>query len=109
MSMQTAIVYLNSLGDLIFEMVKCCVFFKVWAEFLNIILTSFGFRWLITSDKTVSSVQRQNARTVTTTLSSWSRILEKSIVAQIVRKFNALCGTKSFIALFTTTYYRSLS
>jgi hypothetical protein len=74
MSMQTANVYLNSLDDLIFVMVKCCVFFKVWTEFLNIILTRFGFRWLITSDKTVASVQRQNARTVTTTLTSWSRI-----------------------------------
>jgi hypothetical protein len=27
-------------------MVKCCVFFAVRTEFLNIIETSFGFKWL---------------------------------------------------------------
>jgi hypothetical protein len=31
-------------GQLIFVMVKCCVFFAVRTEFLNIIYTSFGFK-----------------------------------------------------------------
>jgi hypothetical protein len=38
--------FLNSVNQLIFVMVKCCVFFAVRAEFLNIILTSFGFKGL---------------------------------------------------------------
>jgi hypothetical protein len=35
------IISLNSVNKLIFVMVKCGVLFEVWAEFLNIIWTSF--------------------------------------------------------------------
>jgi hypothetical protein len=35
--MQTAIIFLNSINQLIFVMVKCCVFFAVRTEFLNIV------------------------------------------------------------------------
>jgi hypothetical protein len=36
-SLQTAIISLNSINQLIFVMVKCCVLFEVRTEFLNII------------------------------------------------------------------------
>jgi hypothetical protein len=36
-SLQTAIISLNSVNQLIFVMVKCSVLFEVRAEFLNII------------------------------------------------------------------------
>jgi hypothetical protein len=36
-SVQTAIISLNSVNQLIFVMVKSCVFFAVRTEFLNII------------------------------------------------------------------------
>jgi hypothetical protein len=48
-SVQAEIISLNSVTQLIFVMVKCCVFFAVRTEFLNIILTSFGFKGLIRS------------------------------------------------------------
>jgi hypothetical protein len=38
---------LNSVNKMFFVMVKCGVFFAVRTEFLNIILTSFGFKGLI--------------------------------------------------------------
>jgi hypothetical protein len=47
MSFQTAIVSVNSINQLIIVMVKCGILFEVWAEFLNIIKTSFGFKGLI--------------------------------------------------------------
>jgi hypothetical protein len=34
------------LNHLIFVIVKCCVIFEVWTEFLNIIYMSFGFKEL---------------------------------------------------------------
>jgi hypothetical protein len=37
---------LNSVNQLIFVMVKCCVLFVVRTEFLNNIQTSLGFRGL---------------------------------------------------------------
>jgi hypothetical protein len=37
---------LKSINRFIFVMVKCCVFFSVRTEFLNIILASFSFRGL---------------------------------------------------------------
>jgi hypothetical protein len=40
------IIYLNSVNQLIFVMVKCSVFFAVRTELLNIIYTSFGFKGL---------------------------------------------------------------
>jgi hypothetical protein len=46
-----AIASLNSVNQLIFVMVKCCVLFEVRTEFLNIIEMSFGF-------KTTRRVQR---------------------------------------------------
>jgi hypothetical protein len=39
-----AIISLNSVNQLIFVTVKCGVLFEVRTEFLNAILTSFGFR-----------------------------------------------------------------
>jgi hypothetical protein len=36
-SLQTAIIFLNSVNQLIFVMVKSCVFFEVRTEFLNVI------------------------------------------------------------------------
>jgi hypothetical protein len=45
-SVQTAIVSLNSVNQLIFVMVKCDVLFEVQTEFLNIIWTSFGSKEL---------------------------------------------------------------
>jgi hypothetical protein len=33
--LQTAIIYLNSINQLIFVVVKCCVLFEVRTEFLN--------------------------------------------------------------------------
>jgi hypothetical protein len=35
-SLQTSIISLNSVNQLIFVMVKCCVFFAVRTEYLNI-------------------------------------------------------------------------
>jgi hypothetical protein len=46
-SLKTAIISLNSIKKFIFVMVKCGIFFSVRTEFLNIILTSFGFKGLI--------------------------------------------------------------
>jgi hypothetical protein len=46
-SLTTAIISLNSVNQLIFVMVKCRVLFEVRTEFLNIILTSLGFKGLI--------------------------------------------------------------
>jgi hypothetical protein len=43
----TATVSLNSANKSIFVLVKYCVFFEVRPGFLNIILTSFGFKGLI--------------------------------------------------------------
>jgi hypothetical protein len=37
---------LNSVNELIFVVENCCIFFEIRAEFLNIIQTSFGFKWL---------------------------------------------------------------
>jgi hypothetical protein len=34
-------------NQLVFVMVKSCVFFAVWVEFLNIIYASFGFKGLV--------------------------------------------------------------
>jgi hypothetical protein len=39
--------YFLEQNKLVFVMVKCCVFFAVRAEFLNIIYMSFGFKGLI--------------------------------------------------------------
>jgi hypothetical protein len=36
-SLQTAIISLNSVNQLIFVTVKCCVYFAVRTEFLNVI------------------------------------------------------------------------
>jgi hypothetical protein len=44
LSLWTGIVSLNSINQLIFVMVKSCVFFEVRTQFLNIILMSFGFK-----------------------------------------------------------------
>jgi hypothetical protein len=41
------IISLNSINQLIFLLVKCCVLFEVRAEFLNIISTSFGLKGLM--------------------------------------------------------------
>jgi hypothetical protein len=38
---------LNSINHLILVTVKCCVFFVVWPEFLNIIWMSFSFKGLM--------------------------------------------------------------
>jgi hypothetical protein len=43
------ILTVNSVNQLIFVMVKCCVFFAVRTEFLNIVLTSFSFEMLKTT------------------------------------------------------------
>jgi hypothetical protein len=45
-SFQTAIISFNSINQLIFLMVKHCVFFEVRAEFLNTINTSANFKGL---------------------------------------------------------------
>jgi hypothetical protein len=45
-SLQTVIISLNSINQLIFVMVMCGVLFKVRTKFLNIIYTSFGFKGL---------------------------------------------------------------
>jgi hypothetical protein len=42
------ILTVNSVNQLIFVMVKSCVFFAVRTEFLNMISASFGFRVLST-------------------------------------------------------------
>jgi hypothetical protein len=42
--MKTVIISLSSINQLIFVMETCCVFFEVWAEFLN--TASFGFKEL---------------------------------------------------------------
>jgi hypothetical protein len=47
--MQTAIISLNSVTQLVFVIVKCGVLFEVRAESLNIIWTSLGFKGLISS------------------------------------------------------------
>jgi hypothetical protein len=46
LSVQTAIIFLNSINQLIAVMVKCCVLFEVRSESLNIIYMSFGFKGL---------------------------------------------------------------
>jgi uncharacterized membrane protein YqaE (UPF0057 family) len=38
------IIFLNSINQSIFVMVKCGVLFEARTEFLNIILTRFGFK-----------------------------------------------------------------
>jgi hypothetical protein len=43
----TAIIYSNSINQLIFVMVKCGVLFQVRTEFLNSNQTSFDFKGLI--------------------------------------------------------------
>jgi hypothetical protein len=43
----TGIFSLNSINQLIFVMVKSCVFCAVWTEFLRIIWTSFSSKGLI--------------------------------------------------------------
>jgi hypothetical protein len=46
-SLQTAIISLNSINQLIFVMVKCDVLFEVRTEFLNVVWTSFGLKgWI---------------------------------------------------------------
>jgi hypothetical protein len=47
-SMWTEIIFLNTINQMIFVMVKSCVLFEVRTEFLNVIYTSFGFRGLRT-------------------------------------------------------------
>jgi hypothetical protein len=44
---QTAIISLNRINQLISVMMKCSVLFEVWTGFLNIIYMSFGFKLLI--------------------------------------------------------------
>jgi hypothetical protein len=39
----------------------------------------------------------------------WSRVLEKLIVDQLVKKFPAFHGTRRFITVFTRTRHRFLS
>jgi hypothetical protein len=39
--------FFYSVNQLIFVMMKCCVFFAVQTEFLNTIQTSFGFKGLM--------------------------------------------------------------
>jgi hypothetical protein len=46
-SLQTAFISLNGINQLIDVMVKCGVLFEVRTEFLNIIYTSFGFKFNI--------------------------------------------------------------
>jgi hypothetical protein len=41
-----AIIFLNSIKQLMFVMVKCGVLFEVRTEFLDVIQTSFGFKGL---------------------------------------------------------------
>jgi hypothetical protein len=50
-----AITSLNSVNQLIIVMVKCGVLFEVRTEFLNIIYTGFGFKWLIGPEKSCSA------------------------------------------------------
>jgi hypothetical protein len=45
----TVITSLNIIHELSFVMEKCYVFFDVHNDFLNIIHTSFNFKWLTTS------------------------------------------------------------
>jgi hypothetical protein len=44
---QTGIISLNNIKELIFFNLNCCVFLEVQTKFLNIIETSFGFEALI--------------------------------------------------------------
>jgi hypothetical protein len=44
--MQTVIISLNSINQLMFVMVKCGGLFEVWTESLNIIQLSFSFKGL---------------------------------------------------------------
>jgi hypothetical protein len=58
----SSLVYLNSINQLIFVMVKCCVFFAVRTEFLSSIKTSLGFnrfRLSQVSGKCSSQIQFQ--------------------------------------------------
>jgi hypothetical protein len=48
------------------------------------------------------------ATTTTIIIPPWSRVLEKLIVAQLV-KFPALYGTRKLITIFTGTRHSSLS
>jgi hypothetical protein len=57
-SAQTAIISLNSINQLIFVMVKCCIFSIEQTEFLNIIYISFGFKGLTSSNLLVSNSTR---------------------------------------------------
>jgi hypothetical protein len=44
-SVETVIIFLNSINQLILVIVKSCVFLAVWTEILNIIIhLSFGFK-----------------------------------------------------------------
>jgi hypothetical protein len=45
--MQTAIISLNSVNQLIFVVVKCGVLFEARVVFLNIMQMSFGFKGLM--------------------------------------------------------------
>jgi hypothetical protein len=47
LSLLKVIISLDSINQLIFVMVKCGVLFELRVEFLNITLTSFVFRGLI--------------------------------------------------------------
>jgi hypothetical protein len=40
------IISLNSINELIFVIVKCCVLFEVWTDFYNSVKKSFGFKGL---------------------------------------------------------------
>jgi len=42
-------------------------------------------------------------------VSPWSRVLEKLIVNQLVKKFPTFCGTRRFITMFTRAFHWFLS
>jgi hypothetical protein len=48
-SLETAIISLHSINQMIFVMVECCVHSEARVEFLNTILTSFNLKGLIPS------------------------------------------------------------
>jgi hypothetical protein len=46
---------------------------------------------------------------IANSLTTWSRVLENIIMAQVVKKFHAFLGTQRFIAVFTRVIHISLS
>jgi hypothetical protein len=58
------IISLNSINQLIFAVVKYCVFFAVQTEFLNIIQASFGFKGLNHSTTILHIYQRVGKKCV---------------------------------------------